>query len=616
MGSPSGCGGALSESQPSADRPADAVPEEQREKETGPAPPRGLPAVVYTVPPETTVFEVAHVMASEGAGDVLVAWDQKPVGILTDRDLVVRVLACGANPNTLLVWEVMSKPLVLASDTQDIGAAVDLMVRHGIRRLPIVDDAGRLESILTLDDILLLGLDGRPHLRAIIQGQLESKKAGMKPAAAEEPGPSFRDIAPITQAFSAAVAVARNRAQDVCSVISEAPIREAAQAMVARDVGDVFVVVDRKPVGILTDRDLVVRVMATGADPDTTLAWEAMSQPLVTVTDDEGVEGAVALMARHGIRRLPIVGDAGQLISVLTLDDILLLGLNGNLDLSEILKRQLRPRALSPRPDLPAPPPVATAEPPLPQPPPVVPAPSSEMHAAPPVTATPRPQPPGPPTRVAPPSPQPEAPPPVATVEPPQPQPPPVIPARLSEICEASPVATTPRPQPSAQPARAMPASPQPGTLSPVKEPSPQPEPALPAGTMAVEPAILPREARPVVESPNALSGLGKNRFGDVRFSQPVTSVARKTIIKPLHQPHRTMLDSARDWLFWNRGWLQAMAWLIIVGVVLVVLAYHAMESGWRTNFMMKDLYQPKDEERQQYLERLKKEREQENQPR
>ncbi|MDE3224566.1 MAG: CBS domain-containing protein [Nitrospirota bacterium] len=598
----------MSESQPSADRPAGAVPEEQREKETGTAPPGGLPAVVYTVPPETTVFEVAQVMASEGAGDVLVAWDQKPVGILTDRDLVVRVLAREANPKTLLVWEVMSKPLVLASDTQDIGTAVDLMVRHGIRRLPIVDDAGQLESILTLDDMLLLGLNGRPHLRAIIQGQLESKKAGMKPAAAEEPGLSFREIAPITQAFSAAVAVARNRAQDVCSVISEAPIREAAQAMVARDVGDVFVVVDRKPVGILTDRDLVVRVMATGADPDTTLAWEAMTQPLVTVTDDAGVEGAVALMARHGIRRLPIVDDAGQLISVLTLDDILLLGLNGNLELSEILKRQLRPRALPPRPDLPAPP-VTTVEPPLPQPPPVIPALSVEMRAAP-----PRPQPPEPPTRVAPPSPQPEAPPPAATVEPPRPQPPPIIPARLSEICEASPVATAPRSQSPAQPARAMPASPQPGTLSPVEEPSPQPKPAPPAEAMAVEPATLPREARAVAESPPILSGPGENGFGDGRFSQPVSTVARKTVVKPLRHAPKTKVDYARAWLFWNRSWLQTTAWLVVAGVVLAALAYLAVESGWLS--IQRNMYEPKDEERRQYLERLQKEREQESQTR
>lgn len=568
------------------------------DQEPGSAPKRGLPATIHTVPPETPVFDVAQVMDAEGVGDVLVAWDRKPIGLLTDRDLVVRVLAQGLNPKTLLVWEVMSKPLVLASGTQDLGEAVGLMARHGIRRLPIVDDAGRVDSILTLDDILLLGLNGRPHLRAIVQGQLETKKAGVKPMAAEEPGLSFRDIAPITHAFSAAVAVARNRAQDVCTVISEAPILEAAQAMVSRDVGNVFVVVDRKPVGILTDRDLVVRVMAVGADPETTLAWEVMTQPLVTVTDDAGVEGAVALMARHGIRRLPIMDEAGRLISVLTLDDILMLGLNGNLDLSEILKRQLRPRAVPPRTDLPAPPHPTTVEPPLPAPPSVTPVPLSEMRATPPVAAAPPPQPPTQPAGGAPASPQPEVLPPVATVEPPLPQPTPAISVPLFETRAAPPVAAAPPPQSQAQPTRAAPASPQ-------RKPVPG----------AVEPPSLSGEAQSKAETPSPFPKPGRNSFGGVRFSQPVTSVARTTIIKPFRHPRRTMLGYVRSWLFGSREWLGATAWLIILGMLLAALAYLAMGSGWLTNFMQ-DSYQPKGEERREYLERLQKEREQESQPR
>lgn len=556
------------------------------------APKRGLPATIHTVPPETPVFEVAQVMDAEGVGDVLVAWDRKPIGLLTDRDLVVRVLAQGLNPKTLLVWEVMSKPLVLASGTQDLGEAVGLMARHGIRRLPIVDDAGRVDSILTLDDILLLGLNGRPHLRAIIQGQLETKKAVVKPAAAQEPGLSFRDIAPITHAFSAAVAVARNRAQDVCTVISEAPILEAAQAMVSRDVGDVFVVMDRKPVGILTDRDLVVRVMAAGADPETTLAWEVMTQPLVTVTDDAGVEGAVALMARHGIRRLPIVDEAGRLISVLTLDDILMLGLNGNLDLSEILKRQLRPRAVPPRPDLPAPPPPATVEPPLPAPPSVTPAPLPEMRAVPSVAVAPCPQPPAQPAGVATASPQPEPLPPVKeSIRGPSPQPEPAQPTGTMAV---------------------EPAGLQPEAPSPVKEPSVQPKPA----PETVAPADRSGQARPLAESPVHLSRTESGgRLGGVRFSQPVTSVSRTTIIKPLRYPRRTMLGYIRSWFFGSRGWLEAMAWLIILGLLLGALAYLAMGSGWLTSFMQNS-YQPKDEERRQYLDRLQKEREQESQSR
>lgn len=417
-------------------------------------------------------------MASEDVGDVLVAWDRKPLGLLTDRDLVVRVLARGLNPQTLLVWEVMSKPLVLVSATQDLRAAVDLMARHGVRRLPIVDEAGRLASILTFDDMLLLGLDGRPHLSAIVRRQLSPKQAGVTPVAAQETGLSFREVSPVTQTLPATqpvLAVARVHAQDLCTVMPDATIREVARLMVERDVGDVLVVVGRTPLGILTDRDLVVRVLATGADPDRVPAWELMSQPLVTVRDDAGVDEAVALMGDHGIRRLPIVDEAVGLVSVLTLDDILLLGLDGNLELSPILVRQFRPCLLSPTSGGPAPPPAA--------------------------------EPPAPPSRTD-----------------------------------------------------------------------------------------------------------TSDHGGGIRFSRPVTSVARQTIIRPLPPPHKTKLDYIRAWLFWNRDWLEVTAWLMILGVVLATLTYLSMESGWLT--LTGNSYEPKDEERWQYLERLQQERERETRPR
>jgi hypothetical protein len=75
------------------------------------------------------------------------------------------------------------------------------------------------------------------------------------------------------------------------------------------------------------------------------------------------------------------------------------------------------------------------------------------------------------------------------------------------------------------------------------------------------------------------------------------------------------MLGYVRSWFFGSRDWLEAMAWLIILGLLLGALAYLAMGSGWLTSFTQSS-YQPKDEERRQYLERLQKEREQESQPR
>lgn len=108
-----------------------------------------------------------------------------------------------------------------------------------------------------------------------------------------------------------------------------------------RRVGDVVVVEDMKPVGILTDRDIMVRVTAAGLDPFATVVRKVMSSPPVTVTRDAEVREGIALMTAHGIRRLLIVNDDGRLTSILTLDDILLLHLSGHETVADMIRRQL-----------------------------------------------------------------------------------------------------------------------------------------------------------------------------------------------------------------------------------------------------------------------------------
>nr|MBI3612161.1 CBS domain-containing protein [Nitrospirota bacterium] len=86
-----------------------------------------------------------------------------------DRDIVVRVTASGQDARSVLVGAVMSKPLVTITKRQDIGTAVGVMVRHGIRQLPIVDETGCLASILTLDDILRFKLADPAELTQIVR---------------------------------------------------------------------------------------------------------------------------------------------------------------------------------------------------------------------------------------------------------------------------------------------------------------------------------------------------------------------------------------------------------------------------------------------------------------
>jgi CBS domain-containing protein len=102
---------------------------------------------------------------------------------------------------------------------------------------------------------------------------------------------------------------------------------EAAGLMRHHHVGDVIVVdeVDgaKKPVGIVTDRDLVVEVMAGGVDPREVRLGELVLRSPVTIDKNASYAETVRLMAVNGVRRIPVVGEGGVLVGIITADDML-----------------------------------------------------------------------------------------------------------------------------------------------------------------------------------------------------------------------------------------------------------------------------------------------------
>jgi CBS domain-containing protein len=115
--------------------------------------------------------------------------------------------------------------------------------------------------------------------------------------------------------------------REVVVVTRETSVADAAQLMRHHHVGDVVVVMEeggqRTPVGILTDRDVVVEVVAAGLDPTTLTVGEIMAPGLASVQEKTGVFEAIRYMRDKGVRRLPVVGEGGVLIGILALDDLL-----------------------------------------------------------------------------------------------------------------------------------------------------------------------------------------------------------------------------------------------------------------------------------------------------
>ncbi len=115
---------------------------------------------VVSADPGTAVREVAELMRERNVGSVVLVRDGAPVGLVTDRDLALSVLADGRDPAERAEAHA-SAPVITAAPEMDVEEAAELMVSHGIRRLPVVD-AGRVTGIVTLDD--LAARTGDPEL--------------------------------------------------------------------------------------------------------------------------------------------------------------------------------------------------------------------------------------------------------------------------------------------------------------------------------------------------------------------------------------------------------------------------------------------------------------------
>jgi CBS domain-containing protein len=108
---------------------------------------------VDPIDPLTTVAAAAQKMRDEDVGCLLVGRRDQLVGIITDRDIVVRGLANGQNPYRELVWNVMSSEVRSCFEDQPVVEAASIMEEHGVRRLPVLDRQGRLTGLVSLSDV-------------------------------------------------------------------------------------------------------------------------------------------------------------------------------------------------------------------------------------------------------------------------------------------------------------------------------------------------------------------------------------------------------------------------------------------------------------------------------
>ena len=113
--------------------------------------------------------------------------------------------------------------------------------------------------------------------------------------------------------------------KDVVCCTSDTTVSDVARLMKTEDIGPVLIVDNEQSktlVGIVTDRDIVLKVIADGQDPKTTKVGEVMSKKLVTCYADDDVEKAMRAMAQFQLRRIPVVGENMQLLGIISQADV------------------------------------------------------------------------------------------------------------------------------------------------------------------------------------------------------------------------------------------------------------------------------------------------------
>lgn len=113
---------------------------------------------VISCTPDKSALHAARLMRQHHVGDVVIVEDpetgRSPLGVVTDRDIVVEVLGKELDPARVTLRQIMRTPVVIASLSEEVAQALERMKFHGVRRIPVVDEASRLIGILCLDDLL------------------------------------------------------------------------------------------------------------------------------------------------------------------------------------------------------------------------------------------------------------------------------------------------------------------------------------------------------------------------------------------------------------------------------------------------------------------------------
>lgn len=233
---------------------------------------------VSTIDPEATMDEAAGIMGEKHIGSLIVTKYETPVGIVTERDLLSKILAKGKDLQKTTVESVMFYPLVTICSNAKIKEAAQMMIKKKGRLA--VFECGNLVGVITASDLIK----------------------------------SLPVVAETT------VRVDDFMTKQVLTVDEQTSVNTIAKMMGEKRIGSVIVTSKGKPDGIFTERDLLTTFLCKAKPMETSVGSQA-SSPLITAPSGVSIHKAAALMAIKHIRRLPVTKE-GKLVGIVTARDL------------------------------------------------------------------------------------------------------------------------------------------------------------------------------------------------------------------------------------------------------------------------------------------------------
>ena len=234
----------------------------------------------------TSIFDVMQLMASQDVGRVVITDQEVPVGIFTEKDVLRRVVITNVDAKKTPIKEVMTAPIRGVREETHIVDAFAQMYRGKYRHLLVRGRRGKIVGIVSMRRILKLAVE-------LGQGMSETKT-----------------MATITTAAAA-------------MLDQSLSVYQTIELMNKNGASAVVVTAEGKPTGIVTERDVLKRVATKEISTKDTTVREVMTAPLITMPHTTLVGDVLAEMYRSDIRHVPVSGDRGELMGIVSMPDIL-----------------------------------------------------------------------------------------------------------------------------------------------------------------------------------------------------------------------------------------------------------------------------------------------------